>query len=496
MTTTSDGGKVRHRALRQIEIGKHRGSLATRILLVSVLSVLVTSSIALAVSFPLLRQTTDNQTRAVLAEQADTLVDAILLGPDTEIGQQLIRGLVREFEEATGTESDGNGHGPGRESDNRVIVVPVTIESPATGPISAEDIALVVSGGNLSFKSESGAVHYFVEGRALSPGQGVFLIQRTAVVDSNVRELLSGMVLALLVGLAFAIALALFVARRTARPMHDAAAVAGELAAGNRDVELRVEGPVEIADISRALNLLAANLDISENRQREFLMSISHELRTPMTSIKGYAEALADGVIEIEELPEVGALLTTETARLERLVTDLLDLARAQAIEFKLDLAEMDLAEVLRTASEAWRLRAEKLGLHFEYKSELESAKIKADATRVRQIVDNLLENAVRVTPAEGLVQLSLTAAPNGFSLNVADSGPGLQDADLAVAFQPAVLHERYRGIRAVGTGLGLALVGTLATRMGATATAAQSELGGASFAVEFPTFIANSTAN
>lgn len=494
MSTASDGGKVRHRALRQIEIGQHRGTLATRILLVSILSVLITSAIALAVSFPLLRQTNDAQTRAILADQADTLVNAILVGPDTEIGQQLIRGLVREFEDATGNENDGRGGGPGGE--NRVIVVPVTLDSTPTGPITADAIAQVVAGESLSYKSESNAVHYFVEGRPLSLGQGVFLIQRTAIVDSNVRELLGGMAAALFVGLAFAIGLALFVARRTARPMHDAATVASELAAGNRDVELRVEGPVEIADISRALNLLAANLDSSENRQREFLMSISHELRTPMTSIKGYAEAISDGLIEIEELPEVGALLSTETARLERLVADLLDLARAQAIEFKLDLAEMDLAQVLQAAAEAWRLRSEKLGLNFEYVASIESAPVLADATRVRQIVDNLLENSLRVTPVGGLVRLSLFPAESSYSIQVADSGPGLHEADLAVAFQPAVLHERYRGIRPVGTGVGLALVGTLATRMSATAKAARSDLGGAAFTVEFPKHSSSAIAN
>jgi two-component system sensor histidine kinase BaeS len=109
------------------------------------------------------------------------------------------------------------------------------------------------------------------------------------------------------------------------------------------------------------------------------------------------------------------------------------------------------------------------------------------DATRVRQIIDNLMENAVRVTPAGGTIKLSVFDGIETHTIVIDDNGPGLTDEDLPIAFQPAVLHSRYRGLRPVGTGLGLALVGRLAERMGGGASAAHSPLGGAQFIVEFP---------
>ena len=107
--------------------------------------------------------------------------------------------------------------------------------------------------------------------------------------------------------------------------------------------------------------------------------------------------------------------------------------------------------------------------------------------TRYRQVIDNLIENAVRVTPVGGTIRVQLRKTDSAAELCIDDTGPGLSDDDLAVAFEPAVLHSRYRGIRAVGTGLGLALVGSLVSRMGGKVQAAHSELGGALFVVEMP---------
>lgn len=491
MSQISDGGRVHRRHLSKIS-ATGRGTLASRILWVSIFSVLITASVALVVSFLVLTTLSNNQTRTVLADQADTLANVVLLGPDTRLGEELIRDLVRQFENEnpSGLNSDNDGRGgrggrAGQQS--QVIVVPVDMSSSPAGPISAADISAVVAGESVSYRTQDLAINYFVEGRPLVPGQGVFLIQRTSVVDSNVKDLLGANAIALVIGLFAASLLALLVARRTAKPMHEAAQVATELASGNRDVSATLNGPVEVADISAALNLLAENLALSEDRQREFLMSISHELRTPLTSIKGYAEALSDGVIEPEETSEVGALLSGETARLERLVSDLLDLARAQAVEFRIDNHKVNLVSVAGAAAEAWRLRCERLGINFEFKNSTEAAEVLGDETRIRQMIDNLVENAVRVSAEGGLIRLSIQAHAAGFAISVEDNGPGLAPDDYETAFEPAVLHNKYRGKRDVGTGLGLALVGKLAERMNATVSAKSSELGGAAFEIVFP---------
>jgi two-component system sensor histidine kinase BaeS len=116
-----------------------------------------------------------------------------------------------------------------------------------------------------------------------------------------------------------------------------------------------------------------------------------------------------------------------------------------------------------------------------------DEAMANVDSTRVRQIIDNLMENAVRILPADGTIKFGVSQTVSKVEIVVEDDGPGLTDSDVEVAFEPAALYSRYAGLREVGTGLGLALVGRLAERMGGKAFAAHSDLGGARFSVEFP---------
>lgn len=481
-----DGGQVTHKALTQLSVGKHTGTLTSRILAVAFVSVFSAIAIAMLVAFPLVRNEAQAQAREVLARQADIVVDIIRQG-------------------STDRPFPGRGdhqHVPGPE----IAVVPVTAATTPTQFISA-DVISVVTGGDDEFSDDGSAETeeesesegrvsttvevngelFFLEGRQITDGAGVILLQRAVASQNAAGTLMNRMGFGLIAGLGIAALIAVFVARRTAAPLKNAAGAAMQLAQGRRDVDVEVSGAQEVADIARALNLLAANLAMSEDRQREFFMSVSHELRTPMTAVKGYAEALADGVIDAGDVPATGALLMGETDRLDRLISDLLDLARAGAVDFRLSLVPASINTIVSDASESWKLRCEREGLNFE--SRLPNAELTAnvDAMRYRQIIDNLVENAVRVTPAGGLVRISLAETNTGSALTIEDSGPGLSEADLDVAFEPAVLHSRYRGLRPVGTGLGLALVGSLAARMGGSAQAAHSDLGGAKFVVEMP---------
>ena len=465
MSNSTDGAPVLHEELHYLGIGRHRGTLATRIAAVAAISVILAGGIALAVAIPLVQNEAQVQAREELARQADVLVD-----------------VLRD-----------NGQNPSRPGDrgaqigHHVVVIPVNSASTPIGPISESDIRTILNGDGLSAVREIGGGSFFLEGRWISDGRGFIMVERDTIAKGPINTLLIRMAVALGIGLLIAIAVALYVAQRTAKPLREAAEAAQQLASGDRDVDVTVGGAAEVAAIGSALNRLADNLATSEDRQREFLMSVSHELRTPMTSIKGYAEALADGVIERSEVESTGALLVGETARLDRLISDLLDLARAGAVDFRLSPTEVNLAAIARAASEAWRIRCEREGMVFEADIEMDQADSYVDPTRVRQIIDNLIENAVRVTPAGGTIKLSVFAGAGFNAIVIDDSGPGLSDDDLEVAFQPAVLHSRYRGLRSVGTGLGLALVGRLAERMGGSATAGHSQLGGAQFVVEFP---------
>lgn len=321
-----------------------------------------------------------------------------------------------------------------------------------------------------------------------SASGGDYLVLEPASAVSQVSQPVGRRLLvALAIGLAVAAAAGVLLARRLARPLQHAAGAAHRLAAGDRDIRLVAEGPAEVAEVSDALNSLAGALATSEARQREFLLSVSHELRTPLTSIKGYAEALADGVVPAPELAATGATVLAESARLERLVSDLLDLARLGADDFRIDLAQVDLGEVLHQAEAVWVRRCAKEQV--ELRTEFPAGPLLAttDATRVRQILDGLAENALRVAPRGAPIVLALRPERQQAVLEVRDGGPGLTDDDLAVAFERSALYDRYRGVRRVGTGVGLALVAGLAARLGGTVEAGHAAEGGARFTVRLP---------
>jgi two-component system OmpR family sensor kinase len=179
--------------------------------------------------------------------------------------------------------------------------------------------------------------------------------------------------------------------------------------------------------------------------------------------------------------------MLAEAQRLERLVSDLMDLARLGAQDFPLDLVPIDLVDLVRRASDVWRDRCARESVELRLELPGSPVTVTTDPTRVRQILDGLAENALRVTPSGQPLVFALTAAPAGVVLQVRDGGPGLTDADVAVAFERSALYDRYRGERRVGTGIGLALVDGLTRRLGGHAEAGPAPEGGAAFTIRLP---------
>ncbi len=448
-------------------------SLASRAALlagcVAALAVLISGAFAL----PMIRSAAEHQVRDSLARQADMVQDVITNPHDFD--EDHISGLNGPNRPLMGMVSYMRAQGIQVQS-----VIPAVSEPRA---LSVNQISAVVSGKSVSDKVCHDGVCEFVEARPVGVGSGILLTQSMRVASAVTATTLARFGLALVAGFLFAIGIGLLVSQRLTRPLADAADAAHRLALGERDVRLKPEGPVEIAEIAEALNTLASELTISENRQREFLTSVSHELRTPLTAIRGYAEGMSDGIVAGEDLAKVGGIIESESKRLDRLVTDLLDLARTGAVDFPLNEVDVDLASVVADAAQVWATRAEREGVQFRADLPLERVLVSTDPVRVRQIIDNLAENALRVTPADTLIVFSLTSTG---VLSVRDGGPGLTAEDEKVAFQPGELFERYRGVRKVGTGFGLALVGRLAQRLGAVASVSRAPEGGACFTIDF----------
>ncbi|TAM91729.1 MAG: HAMP domain-containing histidine kinase, partial [Jatrophihabitans sp.] len=343
---------------------------------------------------------------------------------------------------------------------------------PPSGPLPAgvrilrpAQIADVRAGGRVSTTVSIGGHDTLVEARPTRDGGGIVVVQRIADATAAGAQAIRRTLLAILVGVAVAAGLGALVARRMARPLRRTAAAAHALAAGSRDVTLPRRGPAEVVEVADAVGGLADALTRAEGRQREFLLSVSHDLRTPLTAITGYAESLSHGVIPTGEVGEVGAIMLGEARRLERMVADLLDLARLDADEITVQFLDVDLAVLVREAASAWTGRCEQAGI--DLRVEATTAPCRTDPQRLRQILDGLVENALRVTPAGAPIVLAARTDGATAVAEVRDGGPGLTDDDLAVAFERSELHRRYRGRRAVGSGLGLAIVQRIAHRLG-----------------------------
>jgi two-component system, OmpR family, sensor kinase len=307
------------------------------------------------------------------------------------------------------------------------------------------------------------------------PHRGLLLLRPASLRASAWRPFLGDLLLAALVGVIFAAGLSFVVARSIARPLRRVAAATRSLGADERYEPLPREGGTELASLADAFNEMAAQLAAAREAERNFLLSVSHELRTPLTAIRGYAEGLADGAFDADEAART---INQEALRLERLVRDLLDLARMNRSEFSVGSEVVDLAETARQAVARHVARAREFGVTLT--AEGAESWVQADGDRLLQVASNLVENALRETPGGG----SVTVRAEEGRLLVADTGPGIPPEDVAHAFERFYLYDKIGKDRPVGSGLGLAIVRQLTEAMGGEVSV-ESTPRGTTFVVE-----------
>jgi signal transduction histidine kinase len=261
------------------------------------------------------------------------------------------------------------------------------------------------------------------------------------------------------------------------RPLRSAERATRRIAAGDltgRLPEPRPGADDEVADLTRSINAMTEHLDRSRGLERQFLLSVSHDLRTPLTSIRGYAEAISDGKTD----PAVAAeVIQTEARRLERLVGDLLDLARLEANQFSLHLATLVVEEVVTDTAEGWRPHAESLGLALHVDDDPTHSRARIDPDRLAQVVANLVENALKFAATAVWVRTDRT--DGGVAVAVVDDGPGIDASDLSHVFERLYVARHRPRPTESGSGLGLAIVRELVGAMGGTVSAESPVLPG-----------------
>jgi two-component system OmpR family sensor kinase len=284
-----------------------------------------------------------------------------------------------------------------------------------------------------------------------------------------VKELTVALIAALGIGALLTVSLGVWLSRSVASRLSDVSDAAREVGSGDFAARATVSGDDEITDMARSFNHMAAELEDVRDREQQFLMAVSHDLRTPLTTISGYAEALDAGDVSQEDLSRVAGILHGQTEQLSRLVEDLMALARVDAREFILKPETVDVSQLSSGVVDGYRSRAEVAGVSMEVECS-EPLLILVDPQRLIQVLGNLLNNALRYTPDGGGISVVCRGnGPDTATISVTNSGPGIAPADLPHVFERLYVADRYRAQRPAGSGLGLAIVAELVDAMGGT---------------------------
>ena len=318
--------------------------------------------------------------------------------------------------------------------------------------------------------------------------------------DRIVRDAQRDVVLASLVGFVAAIFLAWLFARTVTRPVRELRDVARTIADGNLHVRpaLAASAPGEIGDLARALHDMAEQLERRlealreddaqirrlERMRRDFVANVSHELKTPLTVVSGFSETLLDDDLRAEDRRRFAEAIRANAERMRRIVDDLLDLSRIESGGWVPAPEPVLLEPVVADVFGAWSPEASARGLAL--RSELAIPSLQADPTAVRQVMTNLVENAVRYTTA-GSVTVVSERGDRGTWLRVRDTGQGIPEKHLTRVFERFYRVDKSRSRTEGGTGLGLAIVKHLAEAHGGRVAIDSTPGAGTTVSVWFP---------
>ncbi|MFD4532968.1 sensor histidine kinase [Kitasatospora sp. NPDC058397] len=284
------------------------------------------------------------------------------------------------------------------------------------------------------------------------------------------------------------VAITTIVGLRLSRPLNALTRAARRMADGDLSARVSATGRDEIAGLAAAFNAMAQRREQLEELRRAMVGDIAHELRTPLSNIRGWLEAVEDGVVTAD-----GALtssLLEEALQLQHLIDDLRDLADADAGELALHREPVDVEDLLAQVATAHGARAQASGVALVVDTASTTTagyEVSADPVRLRQLVGNLVANAVRHTPAGGTVTLRTRPEADALLIEVADTGGGIAEADLPLVFERFWRADKSRNRQSGGSGLGLAIVRKLAELHGGGVHAASSPGAGSVFTVRLP---------
>ena len=300
----------------------------------------------------------------------------------------------------------------------------------------------------------------------------------------SLDELIGRLVISGLAGLAAAVAIAMILTRQLLRPLEALTAVVRRFGPDRYDMRADESGPTQVRELASAFNAMADRVSDNEHAMRGFIADVSHELRTPLTSIRGFVEALRDGTVtDAERQASSLEVVHEETQRMLRMIEQLLDLSRLEAGQIGLQRSQLDLEELLSYIEAMYRSRADEQGVELRLEIARDAPTVQADYDRLVQVLNNLLDNALRHT-ADGSVTISARPMDEGLEIAVVGTGDGIAAADLDRLFDRFWQPESRTGR---GAGLGLAISREIVRAHGGRIAAASALGGGTTITVWLP---------
>lgn len=344
-----------------------------------------------------------------------------------------------------------------------------------------------------SFQTPDNAVWLFT-GLALTRGEQETIAailsdlappRTPASVIAEFREsLLRPLCQAALVGLVMALLLAVVISRNVANSLAALSEAAGKVAEGNYQWRVSEAGPPEVRAVAGAFNAMSGQVHAAQQAQQDFVANVSHDLKTPLTSIQGYSQAIMDGAAN--DPADAARIIHEEAARLNRMVVELTDLARLEAGQLSMQMLPLDIAALVAAIGERMNIVAQRKNVTLH----IEAAPVPAvmgDGDRLAQVLTNLAGNALNYTPAGGNIWLKTRAAESGIEIVVEDTGAGIPADDLPRIFERFYQVDKARGPKR-GTGLGLAITREIVLAHGGRISASSAGKGrGSTFTLWLP---------
>jgi signal transduction histidine kinase len=290
----------------------------------------------------------------------------------------------------------------------------------------------------------------------------VILMKKYHISPTSSHEMFLGaihryLIWASLAALVLAVGLSFLLMRRMLNPLTKMTAITKKIASGDYSDKVPVTSGDEIGQLALAFNRMAESLQEIEQLRKTMIIDVAHELRTPLTNIKGYIEALDDGVVSPSK--ETFMLLEEETSRLDRLVQDILRLAKADAAKAGLNKVEVDVVGLIAQMLASFRAQFDAKGINVETRLVDGPRKILADPSHLSQVIHNLLQNALEYTDPDGEMVIAMESMPGENKVVIANTGGEIAEKDLPFIFERFYRGEKSRSREHGGAGIGLAIV-------------------------------------